>query len=133
MPHGVCQGWKEKHQRGGECNSEVRGSEAPRLETCSRSLHFEGGGDTDKRPHRRRMLRGGCALLPGREASRLRYQLRRRTEQTERPAATGLGGACPAAPGKRTPADKTKTAGGGGGAKAVTCSALLQQLPPPWT
>lgn len=80
-----------KHQRGGECNSEVRGSEAPRLETRSRSLHFEGGGDTDQRPHRRRMLRGGCVLLPGREAPRLRYQLRRRTERTERPPAPGLG------------------------------------------
>lgn len=75
-PHGACQGWKEKHQWGGDCISEVRGSEAPRHGPHSRSLHFGGGGDTDQRPHWKRKLRGGCALLRGREAPVLRYHIR---------------------------------------------------------
>lgn len=66
-----------KSTTGGECISEVPGSEAPRHGPHSRSLHFGGEGDTDQRPHWQRKLRGGCALLRGREAPGLRYQIRR--------------------------------------------------------
>ena len=49
-------------------------------------LHYAGGGDTDQRPHPWRTLPSGCALLPGREAPGLRYQLCRSKGQAGGPS-----------------------------------------------
>lgn len=131
--HGEVPGVEGKaHLRGGECTTEIPGSEAPRLgPPFSLSALWRWRGTLTSDPHRRRMLPGGCALLPGWEAPGLRYQLRQSKARPEarvngetRGAGLRRGQHRLTGPGLRE---------GGGGAKAVTCSTLLQQLPPPGT